>query len=413
MRALKASCVCGALATSIAGYLLSLGAFAAWSHAWFGAAGESPHFVVQWIGAAILAFSLAWTTVDIGPAALQLVVAVCALIETAALSWLLNRFGIAWPPFTALTAGALATLFGLLYNQSPGGRRKRLIQSLFKERISRRTARIWTESREPLDISGKRLEASVVVCEIFNDQLLSEVLSSQDYAAMTNGFLQTGAETLMEAGGLLNEGAGSRLSAIFGAPLPMANHAAQAASAACVLDRRLEAFCREAVERWKASPDYRIGVNSGELIGASYGSRGMAAYNVAGEPLEFCCRLCMANTFYGSRVLLGPKAFQLAAGEVEVRPMDLIRLPGQQAPEEIYELLAPKNALSPAEKERRDMFWRGVILFRERRWDEAVAYFQTALHGAVCEDAPVRFYLDRIAQLRAGEQALDWDTVKF
>ena len=413
MRTLKASLVCGALATSSAGLLLTLGAFASWSATFFGSAGAHPSLPCQWIGAALLAFGLAWTTIDIGPLPLQLVVAAVALLETAAFSWLLHLSGVRWPPFTALVAGSLATIFGLVYNRSPGGRRKRLVRQLFGGRISPQTERMLVESREALNLSGERIEASIVVCEIFNHQLLADALPPAAYVALTNSFLRAGAEVLMEAGGTLDGCTGQQLRALFGAPLATEEHATQACEAAFALGRRLEAICSECIEKWNAAPDYRIGINSGELIAAAYGAGQVASYSVAGEPLEFCRRLCLANRLYGSRMLLGPRVFQLAAASVEVRPMELIRLPDRQAPEEIYELLAPKNALAAVDAERRDLFWKGVILFRERRWDEAGAYFETALHGAACEDAPVRLYLDRVAQARAGDQALDWDSARL
>lgn len=412
MRTLKASLVCGALAASIAGFLMTLGAFVPWETALFG---QAAHFSLpaKWAGAALLGFGLAWTTVDIDSTALQLVVAAAALLETASLAWLLNSFGTAWSPFAALAAGVLATFFGATYNRSPNGRRKRLVRELFGGRVSATTERLLVESRQPLNLCGERVEASVLICQIFNHQLLAETLPPAQYVALTNFFLQAGAETLMDAGGTLDACNEQQLRALFGAPLANEDHAAQACEAACRLGQRLEAVCRECIEKWNAAPDYRIAINSGELIAAAYGAGSAAGYSIAGEPLEFCRRLCLANRLYGSRMLLGPRVFALAARSVEVRPMELIRLPERQAPEEIYELLAPKDALTAIDAERRDLFWKGVILFRERRWDEAGAYFQTALHGAACEDAPVRFYLDRIAQARAGEHALDWDSTRL
>ena len=405
--------VCGALATSTAGFLLTLGVLEPWHSRTFGNLFAHPPLAPQWAGAAILAFSLAWTTVDIGSTILQLTVAAAALMEVAALSWLLGLAGIAWPPFTTMSAGVLATLFGLLYNRSPSGRRTRLIRALFAGRISSKTERALIDSNEPLNISGNRVEASVVICEIFNHQLLAEALPPQEYVALTNTFLSAGAEALLEAGGTLDECGDRHLRAVFGAPLTAPNHAAQACEAACALARRLEIACRECIERWNAAPDYRIGVDSGELVAAAYGTGRVGGYSVSGDPLEFCKRLCVANMFYGSRILLGSRAFRLASGAVEVRPMELIQSQDRQTPEEIYELLAPKNQLTPLDAERRDMFWKGVILFRERRWDDATAHFQTALHGVGCEDAPARFYLDRIAHARAGDQALDWDSARL
>lgn len=412
MRTLRTSIVCGALATSIAGFLFTLGAFDRLDSL-FGTASAAPSILLQWAGAAILGFGLAWTTVDINQRSLRAVVVASGLMETAGLAWILHLFGINWSPFTMLTAGLLASVFGVIYGQTAAGCRKRQVEALFGGRISAGTLRKVVDSDEPLNLSGERIEASVVVCEIFNSQLLSEALQPKDYVALTNEFLRTGAEALMEGGGMMDDCDGQRLRGLFGAMLPDPDHAAQACEAAYAMGRRLERFCRQCIERWNVAPDYRIGVNSGEMIAAAYGSELKAHFSVAGEALEFCRRLCLANIFYGSRMLLGPKAFQLASGAVEVRPLELIRPRGQQAPEEIYELLAPKNTLTPQECERRDLFWKGVILFRERCWDEAAAHFEAALHDSNCEDATVRFYLDRVANARVGAQALDWDSARL
>ncbi len=373
-----------------------------------------PAVWAQWLGAAVLAFALAWTSIDILPLALRCVVIFVALTETAVLAWVLRLVGITWPPFTALTGGFLGAAFGFIYTNTVPGRRKRLIQQRFAGRISVATYRRLLDSDEALDCAGERRECSLVVCEIFNRELLRETLSPADYVALSSAFLQAGAGALMEAGGIMTPGGGDSLRAIFGAPLTDPDHAAKACQAAHALGRRLETSCQEAIERWKAAPDYRIGINSGEMIAAAYAPDSGAGFNVEGEPAEFCRRLCLANTFYGSRMLLGPRAFELANAAVEVRPIELIRRRSQDAPDEIqeiYEFLAPKDALTTQEIERRDLFWRGVILFRKGSWSEAAASFQATLREG--DDAPARFYLERIAHARAGEQALDWDSARL
>jgi len=413
------------MAAVLAGVLFAFGAFAPLQRALFpqaaslaspvslGSGGSLSSFASlavlrgQWLGAVVLGFGLAYCTVDISQTALRLVVAIAALVETASLSWVLHRFGITWPPFTALAAGGLATLFGFAWGCTSGGKRKHQLETLFAGRISRRTFRTWLDADAPLDITGERREGSLVVCEVFNEETLSETLSPSDYTALTQAFAAAGARSLMESGGVLDTAGGDRLRAIFGVPMPAEDHATWACAAALELRRSLETFCREALHRWEVAPDFRIAVNSGEMVvAAGY----LGSFSVTGEALEFCHRLCIANTFYGSRILLGPHAFLLAQSSVEVRPMELFIPPGQQAPEEIYELLAAKDQLSPEEAERRDTFWKGIVFFREREWDLATAHFETVLrYDAIREDGPSRYYLDRIAKLRDNARKLDWE----
>ncbi len=359
----------------------------------------------------LLGFGLAFCAVDISQIALKLIVLCAALVETAALSWTLHRFGIEWPPFTALAAGVLAAGFGLAWGRTAGGRRKRRLETLFGERISRRKFREWLDADVPLDPAGERREGSVVVCELFNQEALAEALPAAECVALINGFSACGARALLECGGVLDTAGGDRLRALFGMPVADPGHAAHACAAALELGSALEAFRREALQRWEAAPDFRIAVHSGEMTAAAgY----LGSFSVTGEALEFCRRLCLANTVYGSRILLGPRTFQLAPESVEVRPIELLIPPGQEAPEEIYELLASKNQLTPEEAERRDTFWKGIVFFRARQWDLAAAHFETVLrHDSAREDGPSRFYLERIAHLRDGAGASDADTLRL
>ena len=170
---------------------------------------------------------------------------------------------------------------------------------------------------------------------------------------------------------------------------------------------------RECYRMWKQTFDYRIGINSGEMVVAAYGSRRLGAFSVAGEPVEWARRLCAANLIYGSRILIGSLTCQLAESAIEVRPLELVhRHPNDPQREEFYELLARKQALSDEEMERRDAFWKGIISFREEKWDAALAEFRRAYHPEV-HDGPLEFYIRRVEQLRDGVPHLEWGMSGF
>jgi class 3 adenylate cyclase len=364
--------------------------------------------IVQYIVFVALAFATVWTTIDIGRNSLKFIVAAGAFAEVLAATWILDLYGIFFSPFASLAAVTISFLFGMIYSQSEGGMRKRIVRAMFGDRISRRTFYALVNSHTPLKFHGERCESTVVVCEIFNHEELSDALPVADYVAMNNAFLRNAADFLVERGGYLDECDGESLRVVFGTPLPDARHAISAVTAALALGERLDAVNRECAQVWKQTFDFRIGVNSGEMVVAAYGSRRLGNFSVAGEPVEFARRLCAANTIYGSRILIGAATFGQAEEAVEVRPMELIqRTPDERSREEIYELLALKNVLSDEELERRDLFWKGLVYYREQRWDEALTLFYSARtpNGS---DGPVEFYIRRVEQLRAGLPALDF-----
>ena len=99
---------------------------------------------------------------------------------------------------------------------------------------------------------------------------------------------------------------------------------------------------------------------------------------VLGEPIELARRFCVANRFYGSKILIGPRTFELANNAIVARPIDFLSGVNTQERHEIYEPLA-FTADAPSELvARRDSFWNGVVLYREQRWAEAYNEFQRA-----------------------------------
>lgn len=362
---------------------------------------------VQYPLVLLFAFAITWTTIDIAKNSLKTVIALGALVEVVTAVWVCDRLGLFFSPFASCLTILVAFTAAFLYAQSEAGSRKRVAHTIFGERISARTFATLVNSSVPLTFEGELREGTVVVCEIFNHDQLADALPVADYVALNNSFLRNAAEILVEQGGYLDECDGESLRVIFGSPLEDARHAEIACHAALDVMMRLDEVNRECYRVWSQTFDFRIGINSGEMVIAAYGSARLGSFSVAGEPVEWARKLCSANLTYDSRLLIGSYTYQLAEEVVEVRPLELVqRHPHDRGQEEIYELLARRQALSDEEAERRDHFWKGILHFREGKWDAALEQLHRATAGDQ-SDGPVEFYRRRIEQLRAGVPALD------
>jgi class 3 adenylate cyclase len=417
VRYLKATLLIAAAAAVIALGLYEANAFT-WLDAWVsvflgqGVPDVVHHSIAQYAAVLLLALGIAWTTVDIDQAAVKTLIAAAALAEIAGLTAVLNLYGVYFSPLPSLTALGIAFIGGLVYSRTPAGGRKRTIEQVFGDRISRATFHQLLDSDTPLRFDGEVRSASVVVCEIFNHDELMEHLSTEHFVAATNMLLKRGADFLVERGGYLDECAGETLRVVFGAPLPDEDHASRACEAALELAIELETVNAECMHRWNQTLDFRIGVNSGDMVCAAYGSNRLGTFSVAGEPVDFARRLCAANTVYGSRILMGSQSLELSGGAVEVRPMELVRTRDERSREEVYELLGLRNSLPDDAMNRRDLFWKGIIYYREQLWDEALEHFRAAL-PAEGVDPPLEFYIRRTEQLRDGLPALEWTQKNF
>ncbi len=413
MRYLKASLLIGLLVGAIVSLLFEQGAFRQLDLGLGNFLGvravPGSHRIPQLVLIVLLSFGVAWTTVDIPRTVLKGVVAVGVLAQVLTGVWVLNLFGIFFSPFASATAVLLSFAFGMLYARTESGSRKKVVRQVFGERISKKTFYALVNGNIPLPLDGELREATVVVCEIFNHDQLVEAMPVQDYVAMNNSFLRNAGDFLVDRGGYLDECDGESLRVIFGTPLALPNHAATACDAALALAEHLDDVNEECDRMWKQRFDFRIGINSGELVVAAYGSRRLGSFSAAGEPMEWARKLCSANRLYGSRVLMGSQTQQLAEGELEVRPLELVqRHPEDRHREEIYELLSPKHALSDDAAARRDFFWKAIVYYREQRWDEARAHFLKAANPDV-RDQPLEYYLHRVERLSTGQTELQWN----
>jgi adenylate cyclase len=272
---------------------------------------------------------------------------------------------------------------------------------LFGQRLSRANFAELVDSNFPLNFPGNEQSATALVCEVHNHVELLETLRPEDYVAMTNLYLRTASDYLVEAGGYLDECGGESLRVVFGAPLARADHAIAACKAALELTARIETLNKECDARWHQRLDFRVGINSGPMIAAAYGGSRLGSFSVAGPAVEFARRLCAAGANYGCRILVGPETYAEAGEFVEGRPIELLRrADGRRI--ELYEVIAPVNTLSPERTRSREHFWKGVIYYRDRRWDLAMEEFAKARVSGI-PDPGLDAYVMRTERARRGD----------
>lgn len=314
-------------------------------------------------------------------------------------------YSIFFNPVPGVLSLLIAVSLVFVFERTEMGSREPVLLRLFGQRLRPDSFRKLVDGALPVDFPGELHEASVLVCTIHNHVDLMEVLRPVDYVALMNLYLRTASDFLVDVGGYLDECSGESIRVVFGAPLPVegaTNHAAKAARAAIDLVSRLEDLNRECDSKWQKRLDFRVGVNSGPMIAAAYGGARAGRYSVSGPVVEFTRHLSAACAQYGCRILAGSTSYDMASESVEGRPIDLLQRAGSRRRVELYEFLAPKNMLSPERERSRDQFWKGVILFRERKWEESIAALSSARISGI-PDKVLDYYLERVERARRGE----------
>jgi class 3 adenylate cyclase len=248
--------------------------------------------------------------------------------------------------------------------------------------------------------SGARLcEVTAVVCDLANKHDLAEDCEPAVFAEITEMFIAHATQALRAEGAYIESAGGEGVVAIFGFPESDKQHAEKATRKAMALTQSFSEANKSSKLEALRNTGVHAGVSSGSMIMAPVKNNGQRNMLATGEPVELARRFCIANRFYGSRVLLGPRTFELASKILVARPIDFLSGVDVRERHEIYEPVALALNASREIITRRDAFWNGVVLYREKRWAEAYSQFQSARGPEGEEDRPLQLYLRRLEPL--------------
>jgi class 3 adenylate cyclase len=342
-----------------------------------------------------LGFVVAWTILQVTEPWRRTAVLALLFAELIAATWILGRLGLPFPPLPALLAVALATILAVVVGLTRSARERRAIARLFAPHLGPKTLDRLT-SDTPLDLSKPLLrKASFVFCEIGNEADLIDQLEPAACAELTRRFIDLASKHFLAAGGYLHGADGEGIRVLFGFPQTQEHHALEAARAALAFR---DSFRDAASEKPDSlgKIDLRLGISSGNIVATLRDDVSSGEIVLAGEPLEIGRRLARANQTYGSQILLGPRTYNLAGKAILARPLDFLRSAEAHERFEVYELVALSEKATPEQIARRDQFWNGVLYFRARRWNEALAEFTRAASTNGETDRPLQWYLRRL-----------------
>jgi adenylate cyclase len=347
----------------------------------------------------LLAFTISWLTLSSLRRSRIGFLSIALVFELAVAAWIFSFYHIAFQPLPAIIVVALA--FGLSERWAVLSRRSRstLATTFFRDRLSKGQMNRVIEGDIPIDTEARVHEVTVVVCDIANKYDLAEETAPADFAKATEAFITRTTALFLEADGYIQAADGEGVVAVFGFPDSRADHAEKAVRVALGLIDSFNKTLQQNNGDHIGQCDIHMGVSSGSIIVAPLQNGERPGLLTTGEPVELARRFCVANRFYGSRVLIGPRTFELASKHIVARPIDFLSGVNSQERHEIYEPLWLAAEAKPEHIARRDSFWNGVVLYREKRWAEAYTEFQKARGPNGDDDAPLQLYLRRLETL--------------
>ena len=321
-------------------------------------------------------------------------------LELLVVSWIGLLYQVFFQPLPSILAVGLGLGVAHAYLALAARRSgSHFARDIFSGRLAEEQIARVTSGEVPFEPVAKSYEVTVVVCDIANKHDLPDDCSPAQVAEVTTKFIGYATESFLKAGAFIETVTGEGIVAVFGFPADDSLQAEKATRHALSLLESFEKMRASSKDECFGKFNVHLGVSSGTMIISPLEQEDRVTLFSTGEPVELARRFCIANRFYGSRVLIGPRTFEMTSKAIVSRPIDFLSGVDVRERHEIYEPLVLASEATPEEIARRDSFWNGVVLYREKRWGEAYAQFQKARGPNDLEDAPLQLYVRRIEPL--------------
>lgn len=189
-------------------------------------------------------------------------------------------------------------------------------------------------------LGGKDVDASAMFCDIRSFTTIAEAHDPAETIELLNDYYTLMMDAISAEGGIVNQMVGDGLMAIFGAPLPLANHRRAAVLAARQMISLIRLFNEEQAGRGKVQIQIGIGIASGRVIAGYTGTDQRATYTCVGDTVNIAARL-ESHTKVVERSILIEEHTRAGLGDgIELEPRGEMLMKGKTKPIDVYAVIA-------------------------------------------------------------------------
>ena len=245
-------------------------------------------------------------------------------------------------PLAALIIAYVATL-GVRYATET--RHRRRVSALFAQYVPETVARQLEESgRAESAIEGERLDVSLFFCDMRGFTSLSATLTPAQVRAMLNKFYELVTEIILNHGGTVLKFVGDEVFAVFGAPLPVADHPQVSLDCAMEIQQRAPELDAQLADLGIPPVEFGIGMNSGEVVAAHVGGGRRRQYDIVGDTVNLGSRLC--GQAARGEIVLTEVMLALLTSPPPHESMGAVQLKGLDEPVPLVKVVVGKPAVA-------------------------------------------------------------------
>jgi class 3 adenylate cyclase len=222
------------------------------------------------------------------------------------------------------------------------------VRAVFSRYVSPEVVSAIVEDPSKVALGGEERDVTVLFADIAGYSSLAEVLKPKEVIGLLNQYFEQTATPILARRGMINEFEGDGILAIFGAPLSLKDHAAQALAAAREMLEAVERLnalwaADGTLARWEPSGvdrlRIRIGIHSGAVVAGNVGSAARIKYAVIGDTVNVAARVEALNkTLKTSLLVTAESVAEMGADAPKMEPRGLHPVKGRTELVEVFTL---------------------------------------------------------------------------
>lgn len=234
----------------------------------------------------------------------------------------------------------------LLKARIGAGLEKKRLRDQQRELIRRfATAEVAQDLEESgFALGGQFIEATVMFSDIRGFTSLVESQSPAETIDLLNTYYTLMFEAISGQGGVVNQMVGDGLMAIFGAPMPLPNHAEQAVHGALEMIEMINLFNLDQVTAKRPTIHIGIGIATGQVIAGYTGTQRRATYTCVGDTVNLAARLEEYTKIANQPILIDKTTQESLSETIKLTDLGWVDIKGKDQQSSIFSVLIDQKA---------------------------------------------------------------------
>jgi adenylate cyclase len=214
-------------------------------------------------------------------------------------------------------------------------REKRRLSQFFSPDVLREIVR----HREGVNLGSARRLITVFFSDLRGFTSLSEKMEPEVVADMLKEYLSEMTEVVFRHGGTVDKYIGDCVMAIWNAPFDDPQHAENAVRTALDFQEKTLEVSAKWEERIGGKIRNGVGINTGEAVVGTMGSRQRLEYTAIGDTVNLAARLESITKDYNSSIIISESTHEYIKGSFMTRQLGAVTVKGKTRPVKIFAVL--------------------------------------------------------------------------